>query len=110
MKKLFKMTLIIEKWIHEKHWAEDLTAQEIADELGFRKEEFCSYFRRVHGKTFLQWRKEMRINEAKRLLLKDKTIPTAIIGEAVGINDRSNFKRWFRELAGCTPAQWRLKH
>ena len=64
----------------------------------------------MYGKNFLQWRKEIRIDEAKRLLVKDKTIPTAIIGEEVGISDKSNFKRQFREITGCTPAQWRSKH
>ena len=60
--------------------------------------------------SFTQWRTGARINEAKILLLRDKTIPAALVGEAVGINDKSNFRCLFRRVTGMTPAQWRLKH
>jgi AraC-like DNA-binding protein len=100
----------IRRWIVSMGWTEDASLQEVADSLGLYKEDFSLFFRRVYGKNFLQWRKEIRIDEAKRLLVKDKTIPTAIIGEEVGISDKSNFKRQFREITGCTPAQWRSKH
>ena len=100
----------IRRWIVSMGWTEDASLQEVADSLVLYKEDFSLFFRRVYGKNFLQWRKEIRIDEAKRLLVKDKTIPTAIIGEEVGISDKSNFKRQFREITGCTPAQWRSKH
>lgn len=100
----------IEQWIEGKCWLRDASLQQAADEAGVPQERFSRYFRRELGKSFLQWRKEARINEAKVLLLKEKETPTAIIGEAVGINDKSNFRRQFRELTGMTPAQWRLSH
>lgn len=99
--------LKVERWIELKCWLRDASLQQAADEALVSKECMSRYFRRVYGKGFLQWRKEARINEAKTLLLKEKEIPTAIIGEAVGINDKSNFRRQFKELTGMTPAQWR---
>ena len=100
-------SLRIEQWIDRKRWLADASLQQAADDAGVSKESISRYFRREFGKSFLQWRKEARINEAKTLLLKEKETPTAIIGEAVGINDKSNFRRQFRELVGMTPAQWR---
>ena len=102
--------LKLDKWIREKRWAEDLTMQEIADELQISREELSLFFRIQTRKNFLKWRKERRIEEAKKLLLEDRDIPTLIIGEAVGICDKSNFRRQFKEITGCTPAEWRLKH
>ena len=96
-------------WINGRRWAEDATFSEVAASLGVDKQHLSKIFRRRFGKSFLQWRKETRIKEAKRLLAKDKDMPAALIGEAVGINDKSNFKRQFRDVTGCTPAQWRLK-
>lgn len=72
--------------------------------------ELSLFFRIQTGKNFLKWRKERRIEEAKKLLLEDRDIPTLIIGEAVGICDKSNFRRQFKEITGFTPAEWRLKH
>ena len=100
---------LIEHWIADKGWAEDASLGEIASSLGIDKEDFSLYFRRKFLKSFLRWRKEVRITEAKHLLVKFINTPTALIGEAVGIYDKSNFKRQFRELTGYTPAQWRLK-
>ena len=102
--------LKLDKWIREKRWAEDLTMQEIADELQIGREELSLFFRIQTGKNFLKWRKERRIEEAKKLLLEDRDIPTLIIGEAIGICDKSNFRRQFKEITGYTPAEWRLKH
>lgn len=100
----------IRGWIEEKRWLEDASMQEVADRIGISRNSLSNYFILNTGKPFLRWRKEMRIEEAKKLLLKEKDLPTGIIGEAVGINDKSNFKRQFREVTGYTPAQWRLKH
>ena len=101
---------LIEQWIADKRWAEDASLAEVACSLGIEKEDFSLYFRRKYNKSFLLWRKEVRIQEAKRLLVKYRKTPTALIGEEVGIYDKSNFKRQFREITGLTPAQWRLKH
>lgn len=100
----------IEKWILDKRWAEDKSIDEIAKDLGIKKQQLSLHFRLTTGKAFLQWRKEMRIEEAKKMLLDDRTIPTSFIGEAVGIEDKSNFRRQFKEITGCTPSEWRLKH
>lgn len=100
----------IEKWKLERGWAEECNMHEAAARIGISKDELSLYFRHTFKKSFLQWRKEMRISEAKRLLLEDYSVSATAVGEAVGISDKSNFRHQFRELTGLTPAQWRLKH
>ena len=100
----------VEKWIIDKRWNEDRSMLETAGDIGVSQEQLSLYFRVVIGKAFLHWRKEIRIEEAKNLLLKDKSVPMLIIAESVGINDKSNFRRQFKEVTGYTPAEWRLKH
>ena len=100
-----------EKWISAKGWQEDLSMSGVAAKLGTDTDNLSVLFRERFGIRFLEWRRKVRIEEAKRLLLEDKTIPTAVIGEAVGIPDRSNFRRQFKMVTGYTPAEWRrLKH
>ena len=100
----------VEKWILENRWNEDKSMQEVARDMGISHEQLSLYFRLFWGKAFLQWRKERRIEEAKRLLLEDRHTSSLFIAESVGIGDKSNFRRQFKEVAGCTPAEWRLKH
>jgi AraC-like DNA-binding protein len=56
---------------------------------------------------FKTWRTELRIEEAKRLLLKDRNISTNLVGEMAGFSDRSNFHRQFVKIVGCSPRQYR---
>ncbi|MBP5719518.1 MAG: AraC family transcriptional regulator [Bacteroidales bacterium] len=106
----FQTLVKMDRWTREKRWVDNQTMDEIADELGIRKEQLSLYFRMHVGTSFIKWRRELRIKEAQRLLLEDKNIPTAIIGEAVGISDKSYFRRQFKEVTGLTPAAYRLKN
>lgn len=83
---------------------------EILDELGLTNEELSFYCARVLKKKFLTWRKELRINEAKKLLLEHPDAPASHIGFAVGLFDKSNFRQQFKALVGCTPTEWREMH
>ena len=65
------------------------------------------YFTTRMGMDFKTWRTELRIEEAKRLLLKDKKISTNLAGEMAGFSDRSNFHRQFVKIVGCSPRQYR---
>lgn len=97
----------IDRWTKEKGWTEDLCQEDVARKLNVRSEQLGLYFRTRTGKSFLRWRRELRVEEAKRLLMENRDMPTALVGEAVGIPDKSNFRRQFKEITGYTPAQWR---
>ena len=101
----------LEKWVEEKHFCEyDKSRDEVAKELGTTREKLHMYFTTRKGMDFKTWRAELRVEEAKRLLLENREISTNIIGELAGFSDRSNFHRQFVRIAGCTPRQWREMH
>ena len=102
------LELAIEKWIEEKKFSEyDKSREEVAKELGTTREQLHIYFTTVKKVDFKTWRTELRINEAKRLLLENKELSTNIIGEIAGFSDRSNFYRQFVKIVGCSPKQWK---
>ena len=102
---------IMAKWLENKGWGENLSLEQLSEKLGLSKQKINLYAYCLYRVSFLRWRRELRIEEAKRLLLEDKKAPTALIGEYVGISDKSNFRRQFKEATGYTPAEWRaLKH
>jgi AraC-like DNA-binding protein len=47
--------------------------------------------------------------EAKRLLVHT-ALPVAVIGDSLGFDDPSNFVKFFRREAGCTPLELRRQH
>jgi AraC-like DNA-binding protein len=103
-----KLEKALEEWVEQKKFSEyDKSREEVAKELGTSKEHLHLYFTTVKGIDFKTWRTELRINEAKRLLLENRELSTNVIGEIAGFSDRSNFYRQFVKLVGCSPRQWR---
>ncbi len=98
----------IEKWIKQKKYSEyDKSRDEVAKELNTTKEYLHLYFTTQKGMDFKTWRTQLRIEEAKRLLLENKELSINMIGEISGFSDRSNFHRQFVRFVGCSPRQWR---
>ena len=103
-----KLEASLEQWVSQKRYREyDKSREEIARELNTTKEILHHYFIFRRGVDFKTWRTELRIEEAKSLLLKDKNASTYMIAEASGFSDRSNFHRQFVKIVGCSPKQWR---
>ncbi len=103
-----KIRKALAQWVKKKCYREyDKSREEIADEIGVNKDQLNSYFTHELGKDFRTWRTELRIEDAKQLLLEDRKMSTNIIGEMVGFSDRSNFHRQFTKIVGCSPKHWR---
>ena len=103
-----KLERALEQWVVQKRFSEyDKSREEVARELGTTKEFLHMYFTVYKSLDFKTWRTELRVEEAKRLLLENKELSTNVVGEVAGFSDRSNFHRQFVRLVGCTPKQWR---
>ena len=103
-----KLERSLEQWVKQKKYVEfDKSREELATELKTTREILYLYFTTRKGIDFKTWRTQLRIEEAKRLLLENKDVSTNIIGEAAGFSDRSNFHRQFVRFVGCSPKQWR---
>lgn len=101
----------IDEWMDSKGYCrQDESMQDIALRLGVSRYELSWVSRKVYGDNFLSLRKRLRISEAARLLLEDTQAPISLIGERVGITDRTNFRRQFVEVMGKTPQEWRDIH
>lgn len=81
--------------------------EDIAADLNCSKEQLTYYFAHSVGMKFYTWRKHIRIEDAKNLLLTRKDLSVTRIGTIVGIPDKSDFRRQFYEITGCYPYDWR---
>ena len=98
----------LERWVEAKRFREyDRTRDEIAAELRTSKEVLHMYFATRIGVDFRTWRTNLRIEEAKTLLVENKDASINIIAEACGFSDKSNFHRQFVKIVGCSPKEWR---
>lgn len=103
-----KLEKALAKWVEQKNFREyDRTRDQIAEDLNTTKEFLHFYFINKVGVDFRTWRTNLRIEEAKRLLLEKKDASINIIAEVSGFSDKSNFHRQFVKIVGCSPKQWR---
>jgi AraC-like DNA-binding protein len=92
--------------IIETQYSEALSVKDIAQAVKRSPTYLTTLFRRLTGRTVLEWVTERRMAEARRLLLQtDENLAT--ICTRIGYTDTNSFIRLFRRLHGVTPGEWR---
>lgn len=100
----------LEKWRHSQGYsATDLNSTMLAARLNVSKRLLIQYLREVEGKTFRVWLSDLRMEEAKQLILAHPEYSNETIAEACGFS-RSHLQVKFKESTGLTPNDWRDAH
>ena len=85
-----------------KDFDQPLRIDDIARELGMSVSGFHHHFKAVTAMSPLQFQKQMRLQEARRLMLGEG-LDAASAGYRVGYNDASHFNREYKKLFGVPP-------
>lgn len=93
------------KYINE-HYNEELTLEEVADLAGFSKYHFGRLFHQFTDTTFYQYVNQVRISNAKELLLNPNFSVTDVALRS-GFSSPTPFLRLFKKITGFTPTQFR---
>jgi AraC family transcriptional regulator len=94
------------KEIMQARLSSDLTIAQIAQECRLTPSHFARAFRRSTGVAPHRYLMQLRVDEAKRLLLQPH-LPLADIGLICGFGDQSHFTRVFGQVTGVSPGAWR---
>ncbi|MCQ2170033.1 MAG: helix-turn-helix domain-containing protein [Bacteroidales bacterium] len=84
-----------------------MTPREAAEEMGISVEQLSFYFKMYEKMEFRCWRKHLRIEKAKTIILNNPHLSMSAVGEYVGIPDRGNFRREFYEVCNEWPSKWK---
>jgi len=79
-----------------------LCIDELARELGMSVSGFHHHFKAVTAMSPLQYQKQLRLQEARRLMLSEN-LDAASAGYRVGYDDASHFNREYKSLFGAPP-------
>ena len=90
----------------EECYRDQITLSDISDALGLSAPYFSALFKAETGVTVSQYITNIRINEAKRLLLVSQE-PIANIAVRVGYSDEKYFMRVFKKEVGLTISEYR---
>ena len=85
-----------------KDFDQPLRIENIARELGMSVSGFHHHFKEVTAMSPLQFQKQLRLQEARRLML-DEHLDAASAGYRVGYDDAAHFNREYKRLFGVPP-------
>ena len=84
------------------HYNETLKIEEMARDLGMSVSGFHHHFKSVTAMSPLQFQKQIRLHEARRLMLGEE-LDAASAGHRVGYEDPAYFSRDYKKLFGAPP-------
>lgn len=90
----------------DRHFAEELTLENVAALAGFSKFYFSRTFKQLSGQNFYDYLCHRRIKSAEMLLMKPG-LSISQIALHSGFSSLSTFNRVFKKLNGCTPTKYR---
>ena len=91
----------------DKNFSEDINLDKIAGKALVSKFHFIRVFKRYYGRTPNQYLQEVRIEMAKKILLKRKSIDQ--VCNAIGFKSKTSFISLFKKMTGVTPLAYQNK-
>ncbi len=101
----------LDAWIAAKGFTkEGLTLAALSVELGsVKRSDLTLYFERNLHTTFRVWLSDLRLAEAKRLMLAHPEYSNDVISSACGFSSRAQLYNIFRDREQMSPGEWKAK-
>ena len=90
----------------EKHFGENISLQDVADNINISKNYLCDIFKKEIGITFINYVTNLRIEKAKEYLTNTDMKMYEVSG-AVGYHDYAYFSQIFKKHTGTTLSAYR---
>lgn len=98
----------INGWLAERGYnTPNLTCVTMAQQLDIPKRKLQQYLAEHKGETFRVWLSNIRIEQAKHMLLTKNGYSIESIAETCGFSSRSWMQEKFKASTGMSPAEWR---
>ncbi|MBQ1311858.1 MAG: helix-turn-helix domain-containing protein [Blautia sp.] len=91
----------------EKHFAEEISLTDLAEQFCMTPEYLCTLFREQTGDNLIPYLNKVRVGKARIFLMESPDQTVREIGERCGFHSPSYFGKVFREFTGMTPQGYR---
>lgn len=91
----------------ETRYTESININELAALTNLTTAAFCRYFKKTTHCTFTDFLNQYRINQARKLLIQDKSVTDACYES--GFENLSHFNRTFKKFAGENPLAFKKR-
>lgn len=95
-------------WImYRRYTSSEDSLDRLATEMGVTKEDISAFLTACTGNKLRVIKKELRLSDAAQMMKDNPELSFYQVSKSVGIDDKSNFRRMFKEDFGCTPTIWK---
>ena len=84
----------------------NITVEELSGKVHLNRTTLQRVFRQMYGVSIFEYRTQVRMQEAKNMLLDDNLSVTEI-ASLCGYSNPGKFSAAFKKLFGTTPTKWR---
>ncbi|MEH7121321.1 AraC family transcriptional regulator [Neobacillus vireti] len=92
------------------HYNEPIVLSDLAEKVQLSKEYLCQLFKKINGFSIFDYITDVRLVNAKTLLIKERNEKIKNISKMCGYEDVSYFGMVFKKKEGITPAKFRELH
>lgn len=91
----------------QKNYMHDISISQIAEQFGLTANYLSTIFRRKTGEKFIDYLTKIRLEAAKKLLVKNTSASVQDVALMVGYNSSRHFSALFQKQTGETPSTYR---
>jgi len=103
---LYKEKILVEKLFLK----ESVTLVEVAQILNVSRTTLSTFINTEEHKNFNQWINQLRIEEAKTIMMEHPDYSISYISATTGFSESSNFSREFKQHTGTTATSWKTEN
>jgi len=94
-------------WVEKKRYTEpELTINDLVKQTGYRRTVLTNYLNCHLNHTFRSWLNELRIEEAKKIMIEHPDYSHESIADLTGFSSRTYFLKVFKDKEGLPPGDW----
>lgn len=91
----------------DKNFRYDISLEDLSGICSVTREYFCRLFKKSYNTTVFAYIKNLRIQEAKKMLISNKNSSLAEVAENAGYNSLNYFVTDFKKIVGITPSEFK---
>lgn len=91
----------------ETNYFKEITLDELSAEVGLSQSYLSTIFKKVTGKSFIEYLNDLRIEKAKQLF-HTSNLKVFEVASKVGFNDPKYFSKQFKRITGITPNEYKV--
>ena len=101
----------LDKWVKsEMYTRANVTLLDVAQEIGTNSSYLSTYLNKELGTTFSIWLNRLRVEKSIEFLMSEPAMSIEDCGLKSGFSNIYNYSRWFKQIIGVSPRDYRKEH